>query len=208
MKNNGFDYSYRDIAPPKDGLGYQRGQLTSVQRNKAKLGFNCDYCGLPFETFACWAKRNAHHYCGRACASAAKVIRIPKPCVVCGTEMLLTPTLYKRVAACSYLCSRKRRVVNNINTRSSPDYLAIAARLKKNTVCTVCKTTSGPWIVRGIKTWVKDGLAWAAGDDAYLLCRNCHMKDVMPLSKQSLYMIDRVKYYENKPEAKPKDKNT
>jgi hypothetical protein len=22
MKNNGFDYSYRDIAPPKDGLGY------------------------------------------------------------------------------------------------------------------------------------------------------------------------------------------
>jgi len=34
------------------------------------------------------------------------------------------------------------------------------------------------------------------------------MKDVMPLSKQSLYMIDRAKYYENKPEAKPKEKNT
>ena len=201
MKGNGYEHHYKNIPPPKDGMGYQRGQLTSVQRNKAKLGFNCDHCGLPFETYACWAKRNAHHYCGRACASAAKVVRIPKPCVVCGTEMLLTPTDYRRFSACSYKCSRKRRVVNNDNPYSSPDYAAVAARLKKNAVCTACGATSGPWVVRGMKTWVEDGLACASGDDAHLMCRDCHLKAVAPLAAQSTYMTDRFKYYKQKSEG-------
>lgn len=198
MKSTGYDRHYKDTLPPKDGMQYQRGQLTSIQRNKAKLGFNCDHCGVAFETYACWAKRYKYHYCGRACASAAKVIRIPKPCVVCGTEMLLPPGNYKRVSACSTECMRKRRVVNYTNLRASPDYSAITRRLKHAAVCTTCKTTQGPWVVQGIKTWVEDGLARANGDDAYLLCQSCHLKSVAPLSRQSTYMSDRFKYYKEK----------
>lgn len=201
MKANGYENHYKDIAPPKEGLTYQRAQLTSVQRNKAKLGFNCDHCGIPFEKYACWAKRTSHHYCGRACAWAAKVVRIPKPCVVCGTEMLLTPTSFNRVSGCSKECMRKRRTVNNSNLRASPDYLAIVKRLKENAVCGTCSTTNGPWVVQGIKTWVEDGLACADGSSARLVCQHCHLDSVAHLSKQSTYMSDRFKYYKEKNHA-------
>lgn len=198
MKGNGYEQHYKNILPPKDGMGYQRAQLTTLQRNKSKLSFNCDHCGLPFEKYACWAKRTKNHYCGRACASAAKVVRIPKPCVVCGNEMLLTPTLFTRTSACSKECMRKRRVVNNKNLRSSPDYLSIVKRLRKEALCSVCGTTNGPWVVQGIKTWVENGLAQADGDSAHLVCKQCHMKSVVQLSLKSDYMTDRFKYYKEK----------
>ena len=198
MKAKGYERHYTKVIPPKDGLRYHRGQLTSVQRNKAKLGFNCDHCGIPFETYACWAKRYSHHYCGRACASAAKVVRIPKPCVVCGTEMLLTPTLFRRVSGCSKECMRKRRIVNNHNLRTSPDYMDIVKRLRKEALCGMCGTTNGPWVVQGIKTWLEDGLAFADGSGAHLVCQHCHLRSVAPLSKQSMYIVDRFKYYKEK----------
>ena len=183
-------------------MDYQRSQLTKIQHSK--LPFNCDYCGVSFEKYACWAKRTAHHYCGRACASAAKVIRIPKNCVVCDAEIFLTPTYYNRVATCSKECMRKKRVRNNTNLCSSPDYVTIVKRLRKNAVCKNCGTTKGPWIARGVTKWIEGGLAKANGDNAYLLCRVCHLKSVIPLSKQSLYMSDRVAYYTDQ----LKEKNT
>ena len=198
MKTTGYENHYIGIAPPKDGLKYQRAQLTSVQRNKAKLGFNCDHCGIPFEKYACWAKRHTHHYCGRPCASAAKVIRIPKPCVVCGTEVLLTPSDFKRVSTCSRDCKRKRRVVNNKNQRSSPEYMSIVKRLKATAVCSTCNTTNGPWVVQGIKTWIEDKLAYADGGDARLVCQHCHLSSVSHKATQSTYITDRFKYYKEK----------
>lgn len=197
MKANGYERHYTNIAPPKDGMSYHRGQLTSVQRNNAKLGFNCDHCGIPFEKYACWAKRTSNHYCGRGCASAAKVVRIPKPCVVCGTEMLLIPSSFKRVSGCSKTCQRKRRIVNN-KRQLSPDYVAIVKRLRKEDLCGICGTTNGPWVVQGIKTWVEDGLACAEGSNARLVCQSCHFHSVKHLSKQSLYMVNRFKYYKEK----------
>jgi len=195
MKGNGYEHHYKQIPPPKDGLQKQGAQLTGLARNKAKLPFNCDHCGLAFEKYACWAKRVTHNYCSRACASAAKVIRFPKDCVVCGTEMLLTATYVKRVSACSAACSRKRKTVTNVNLRSSPDYTAIAQRLKKNTICNTCGTTNGPWRVTGVKTWVEDGLSCANGDDAKLVCLRCHLKSVAHLSRASTYISDRFRYY-------------
>lgn len=195
----GYEQHYKHITPPKGGMGYQRGQLTPLHRSAAKVALNCDHCGLLFEKYSCWAKRSAHHYCGRVCANAAKVIRIPKPCIVCGAEMLLTPSGYQKISTCCRTCSRKRRVANNANLRTSPDYIAITKRLKKGAKCTTCHTTSGPWVVQGVKTWVENGLACANGDDAHLVCRQCHMKSVVPLAMQSTYMTDRQKYYsENK----------
>jgi len=198
MKPNRYERHYTDTTPPKGGMAYQRAQLTGIQRNKAKLGFNCDHCGLPFEKYACWAKRTKHHYCGRACASAAQVVRIPKPCVVCGTEMLLTPGNLNRISGCSRACMRKRRTVHYENLRSSPDYVAVVKRLRKEALCSACGTTNGPWVVQGVKIWVEDGLSCADGSNAYLVCQHCHLRCVQNLSKQSTYMSNRVKYYKEK----------
>lgn len=194
MKSTGYEKHYTEIIPPKDGMAFHKASPT--KKLQSKLSFNCDHCGILFEKYACWAKRTTHHYCGRACASAAKVIRIPKNCVVCDTEMLLTPTYFKRVSACSKTCQRKRRTGNNSNLRSSPDYNAIIKRVRKNAVCKECNATSGPWIVRGVRLWVEDGLACADGETAYLVCQKCHLKSVTHLSLKSTYMSDRGKYYE------------
>ena len=198
MRNNGYDHHYTNVVPPKDGMQFHRGQLTSLQRNRSKLTLNCDHCGIPFQKYAAWAKRSNKHYCGRGCASAGRMVRIPKPCIVCNTEMLLTPYNIKRISTCSKDCSRKRRVKNNINLRSSPDYVAIVNRLRKNALCNTCGTTNGPWVVRGINTWLEDGLSCAEGNDAYLVCQQCHLQSVANLAKQSLYMLSRPKYYEEK----------
>ena len=195
MKGNGYENHYKQIPPPKEGLQKQGAQPTKLARNKSKLPFNCDHCGLAFEKYACWAKRVTHHYCSRACASAAKVVRFPKDCAVCGVEMLLTPTYMNRVSTCSAICMRKKRVTTNINMRSSPDYAAIAKRLKKNALCSTCGTTNGPWRVVGVKTWLEDGLACANGDEAKLVCLDCHLKSVAHLSKASTYISDRFRYY-------------
>jgi hypothetical protein len=198
MKGNGYENHYRSIAPPTEGLRVQGSNLTKLARNKSKLPFNCDHCGLAYETYACWAKRYSNHYCSRACASAAKVIRFPKDCAICGTEMLITPSDYPKVFTCSTPCMRRKRVTNNVNTRTSPDYTAIAKRLKKDALCKSCGTTNGPWAVRGVRLWVEDGLACADGSEAYLVCRHCHLKSVAPLSTASAYMSDRFKYYKEK----------
>lgn len=184
------------MTPPKGGMGYQRAQLTKLTHSKVLL--NCDHCGIVFEKYACWAKRSANHYCGRACANAAKIVRIPKPCAVCGIEMLLTPYDINRVSACSKPCQRKRRTKNNSNLRTSPDYRAILKQVKKHAVCKACSSTKGPWVVRGIVVGVKDGLAYAEGSGAYLLCKHCHMGSVSPLALNSMYMKDRDTYYKEK----------
>ena len=196
--SNGYDAHYRSIAPPKSGLLGQSSALTALSKVKSKLLFNCEHCGLPFEKYACWAKRTSHHYCSRACAWAAKVIQIPKNCVVCNAEMLLNPSKYARVSTCSRDCLRKKRVKSYTNLRSSPDYAAIATRLKDIGSCNDCGATSGPWVAAGIKTWVEDGLSRADGSYARLICKKCHMKTTRSLSHLSTYMIDRKQYYEDK----------
>lgn len=190
----GYDANYRNIAPPKSGMLNQGSQLTPLTKIKSKLPFNCDHCGLLFEKYACWAKRSTHHYCSRACSWASKVIRVPKNCVVCHAEMFLTPTYYKRVSTCSKICLRKNRVTNNSSLRSSPDYIGIVNRLKKKTSCNTCNTTSGPWVVAGIKTWVEDGLSCADGEGAYLLCKQCHLEAASHEAVNSLYMKNRNEY--------------
>lgn len=194
----GYETHYKQTTPPKHGLQKESSLPTPLARNKSKLGFNCDYCGLPFEKYACWARRTSHHYCGHACASAAKVIRIPKSCVVCNAEMLLTPTNINRVSTCSNECMRKRRTVNNKNLRTSPDYMKILKAFKKASTCGTCGTTNGPWVVRGIKLWVENGLSCADGKEASLVCKNCHLKSVTNLAKQSTYIFDRPRYYREK----------
>jgi hypothetical protein len=67
--------------------------------------------------------------------------------------------------------------------------------LKKASICGACGTTNGPWVVRGIKLWIENGLSCADGKEASLVCKNCHLKSVTHLAKQSTYISDRLSYY-------------
>jgi hypothetical protein len=80
--------------------------------------------------------------------------------------------------------------------RSSPDYIGIVNRLRKNTSCNTCNTTSGPWVVANIKTWVENGLSCADGEGAYLLCKQCHLKTASNEALNSLYIVNRNEYKE------------
>ena len=193
-----YERHYRDTLPVKGVSTLEGSQLTPLSRNKGKLAFNCDMCELPFEKYACWAKRSAHHYCSRACASAAKVVRVEVQCVVCDSKMMVKPAYLKRVTTCSKECMRKKRVKNNSQLRTSPDYKSIIERLHKQGACNMCGTTAGPWSVLGIRTWVENGLAQADGANAKLYCRHCHMKEVSPLMAKSLYATNRTEYYASK----------
>lgn len=189
------DGTFTDLLPIKGVSTWERSQLTPLPRNRGKIGINCDLCGLPFEKYACWAKRSKRNYCSRACANEAKKIEVPSECVVCKKEMLVTPSELPKITTCSYACSRKRRTVNNANTRSSPEYRRIVKRMTADPVCTTCGTFTGPWVVSGIRTWVEDGLACASGEDAKLYCRHCHLKTVSLIASASLYMTNRSAYY-------------
>ncbi len=187
--------TFTSLLPVKGASTWERSNPTPVPRNKGKIGLNCDLCTLPFEKYACWAKRVKHNYCSRACANEARKIEIPSECVVCKKEMLLTPSDLPKITTCSYECSRKRRTVSNTNLRSSPEYKRIVKRLTANPVCTECGTLTGPWVVRGIHTWVEDGLAYASGENAKLYCKHCHLKTVSLVASTSLYMTNRSAYY-------------
>jgi hypothetical protein len=112
MKPNRFERSYRDTTPLKDVVAKHFSALTPIARSSGKIGLNCDFCGLPFETYSCWAKRTAHHYCGRACSSAAKEKKEQVNCVICGASFEIIPSLAAgrlRKVTCSVACSRKKK---------------------------------------------------------------------------------------------------
>lgn len=72
----------------------------------------CDYCKKPYKT---WTKRPAKT-CSRECSAALKVNRVKKECIVCGNEMMLTPSNAKRLTTCgSDKCKKARRSLQSTN---------------------------------------------------------------------------------------------
>lgn len=105
----GFSESYRDIAPPKNGLRAEGSNKTKLSRSAGKIGLNCDHCGLSFETWACWAKKHANHYCSKACTDAAKIYKVKKNCIICGKEFEVIESRVAKVVTCSRACLRANR---------------------------------------------------------------------------------------------------
>ena len=83
----------------------ERSNLTALSVSVGKLRVNCETCGLELLKPAAWAKRVSRHYCSNVCAGIGKRQRKQVPCVICGTQMLVTPA-YKG-STCSAECSRK-----------------------------------------------------------------------------------------------------
>jgi hypothetical protein len=109
MKPNRFERNYRDTFPLKSGVAKEFSNATPMSRTAGKINMDCDHCGLAYETYACWAKRVAHHYCSRACASAAKETPVEKTCIVCGSVFTTVPSSLKRHSTCSINCLKKNR---------------------------------------------------------------------------------------------------
>ncbi len=105
MKPNPFENSYRHTTPMRGVRTTNITNKAKVTKTSGKIGLNCDLCGLAFETYACWAKRHAHHFCSRACAHAFKEININNSCKECGKPIIVTPTEYARIVTCSKECS-------------------------------------------------------------------------------------------------------
>jgi hypothetical protein len=109
MKPNRFERDYKDTPAPAAGVVREFSNKTKLARTQGKININCDLCGMPYETYACWAKRTNNHYCSRACANAAKEIPVEKCCVVCGTTFIANPTTAKKLSTCSRRCLKENR---------------------------------------------------------------------------------------------------
>ena len=109
MKPNRFERDYKDTPAPVAGVEREFSNKTKLSRTQGKIHLNCDMCGMPFETYACWAKRYSTHFCSFACSSAFKEEKVKKKCGICGEEFEVTRTQYKRVSTCSKACSTARR---------------------------------------------------------------------------------------------------
>lgn len=90
-------------------IPFELSNRTKVSRTHGKIPMNCDQCGLAYETYACWAKRQSHHFCSKACSNEFKKIEIKKNCCICGTEFIVAPFSFKRKATCSARCSREKK---------------------------------------------------------------------------------------------------
>lgn len=110
--------SIADTPPSKDARLWHRSNLTELARAAGKIRLSCDFCGLEFETYACWAKRYSAHFCSHACAGEYKKIPVEKHCVICGAVFTTNPTTAMRYVTCSRKClieNRRRRMTKPSN---------------------------------------------------------------------------------------------
>lgn len=128
MKPNRFERSYRDTIPVNGVTTKSLSNPTPMSRSAGKIGMSCDHCGMTYETYACWAKRVARHYCSKACANAGKETPIEKTCAVCGETFITTPAAAWKFSTCSKKCmsERKRQFLlaeaKNMDTSSVYNY--------------------------------------------------------------------------------------
>lgn len=111
VKPGVFDIRRSCESVPATGLVRELSNKTKLARSKGKIHLNCDLCGLPFETYVCWAKRVNRHYCSRACASEGKVTQVENSCAICNDVFLTkkSDSELNRKTTCSEECRSKKR---------------------------------------------------------------------------------------------------
>lgn len=116
MSVGGFTQNYRQIVPPKAGLRGEGSQKTPLSRTHGRINLNCEECGLIYETFVCWVKRNNHHFCGLACKNAWMITKVEIVCIVCGIKFDTQKSRVKETVTCSSKCkSEKLRLLYKKN---------------------------------------------------------------------------------------------
>lgn len=111
MKPNRFERNYRDTIPQNKVTTKSLSNATPMSRSAGKIGMSCDHCGMSYETYACWAKRVARHYCSKACSNAGKETPVEKECSICGTVFITTPSAACKHSTCSRKCLKEKRSI-------------------------------------------------------------------------------------------------
>ncbi|UOF76720.1 endonuclease [Caudoviricetes sp.] len=104
-----FERSYRDTIPVNGVVTIEFSNKTPLHRSRGMLAMECDHCGLPIMKHYVQAAKYASHFCGRACASAARRVRIKQTCCVCGSEYEVVPSDANRTVTCSRKCLKENR---------------------------------------------------------------------------------------------------
>jgi hypothetical protein len=85
------------------------------------LAFSCDHCGLPILQHWRQAARANKHFCGRACASAARRVRVKVNCAICNNDFETIPFYVGKIVTCSRKCLKERRRILLIEQASKVD---------------------------------------------------------------------------------------
>jgi hypothetical protein len=122
--------------------------------------------------------------CSRQCAASARVVRISVPCVSCSAPMELIPSSVGKITTCSKKCSTLRRIGSDATSKQSSFgvYKKAIAEISANGACKHCRTSIGPWAVRGVRVSIMaDGETMVHTNDAELWCKQCHLVGIAPL---------------------------
>lgn len=175
-----------------DGFHGEFGKYRKLGSSSGKLAFDCPICGLLFERYASSTRRSKAVYCGRACAGIGRRVRIDASCLVCGKVYETTPAHAAKVFTCSKKCSSiRKRSRGSSPIESRPTYAWAAVQklireLSEKQKCSRCSREYGPWKVRGIKVSTDNGDVVADGSKAFLLCADCHFKEIGNMGAASL----------------------
>lgn len=111
-----------NLVPSVGANLWHKSNITKLSRSSGKISLNCDNCGLGFDTYACWAKKYATHFCSRGCASKFREIKKQKKCVICGAEFFVVLNRVNVKTTCSNKCRtiRKAQIVKDRNASGNP----------------------------------------------------------------------------------------
>ena len=147
MKGYNGTFLNHPVQPVK--AAHEISGLSSLITASGKIRLDCPVCGLVFERYACWAKRQKVSYCSKACADEGKRRPVEVPCATCGTMFISTPSevAHHRVSTCSKECSSALRsslvaagVLLNNPKRSNRDSGHAAAKLTGKQVAEIASS--------------------------------------------------------------------
>jgi hypothetical protein len=100
-------------------LGAELNNKTPIQRSAGMMLCTCEVCSTQFFRKASEVKRNAHTYCGRACAGFACRNRVTRNCRICGAEYLVIASQAEKITCCSKQCKHKSHGVDALRVIKS-----------------------------------------------------------------------------------------
>jgi hypothetical protein len=169
--------SLNGTTPPKTGMEKEISSATPLSNSAGKMRVVCLNCDTTFFRFASHVRRRAKNYCSVGCRQEGLKVQIHTKCVVCGADMLQSPSLAQRVTTCSKECSSNRKRGKS-PSKNWPEYKSAVAEVSALSLCCCCGKETGPWVVRGL-------LPEIDRSKASLWCRTCHVKDILMKARDS-----------------------
>lgn len=148
----------------------------------------CEWCGKENHKPLAHAKRVKHHFCNKECRDKAQSQKVEKVCVVCGTSVLVSPSMAARFSTCSKKCQRANRTKENngnwrggITSSRKADMSLTEYKEWRQAVferdkftCVFCKKKGGDLNADHIKPWAYFPELRYEVSNGRTLCLDCH----------------------------------